>query len=205
MSLAAILGGGKKGPTIGGIQVDVSIRETHIHEWQVTEAPIETGGSIADHRARMPVGLDMEGVVSNLPTNLFDLLTQELSAEDRYLELLELAESDDLIEVVTGLRVYQNMTFRRFEVVRDETTGQIIRFRASLRELEFADAEITAVVVNDTDAPKVKPTTKAGPKALPKAEPQAAERGSTILKKGLGKIGGARGIIDSINNNVPRP
>lgn len=206
MSLIASILGAKKGPLIGGIQVDVAISETHRRRWDVTREPIETGSQISDNRVKLPEELEMEGVVSDRPTNLFDLITQPLSAQDRYLALLDLANENEVFDVVTGLQVYENMTFTAFEVQRNETTGEIVRFRASLQEIRFADAQVTKVVVNIPDAPKAKPTGDLGPKALKQAKPEVKGPTNDILiDTGIGTADAAKNAIGWINRVVPRP
>ena len=190
MSLATILGAAR-GPTIAGVQIDVSVRETHRSTAEVSDAAIETGSETSDHRRRRPNEVALEGIVSNRPTNLIDLATLD-SAQDRYRELILLHENNDMFELVTGLRVYQNMMFTSFEVTRDQTTGEIVAFAATMKEVLFARSE--TVQPNVTDAPKAASTTDAGPKATPPAPPAAA----AAVESSASKLDGSLGLSDKI-------
>ena len=192
MGLATLITGRDTGPEIGGVRVDVSVTETHRQSAQVTESPIELGSDIADHRRRLPDELDMEGILSDIPTTLADKIALE-TGEDadknaRYLILLDLFNFAEVMEVVTGIRLYENMVFTRLEVTRNQSTGKIIRFSASMRELEFAQSETTAAQPSAEVEPKAKPKTDVGPKPPTPASPAAAAGGSRSL---LSFAGGA--------------
>jgi hypothetical protein len=195
MGIASLLGA-FKGPLIGTVQIDVSVRETHRTTAEVSENALETGSDVADHRRVLPAELSMDGVISERPTDLIELVTQE-SLDGRYLGLQSLVDNADTFTVVTGLRVYKDMVFTLFEVSRDQTTGKIIRFNSTLRQLEFANTDPAQVVVvaNDEDAPKAKPKTDTGPKATtPAAASTTANVTSTLSKTGLGSRGIAGGL-----------
>lgn len=185
MGLATLLGA-SKGPIIGGVQIDVSVRETHRSSSEVTDHAIELGADISDHVRRLPDEVTLEGIVSDLPTNLLELGGIELSgetAQKRYDDLIRIVEFADTFDLITGLRTYSDMVFTRFEVDRDETTGKIIRFRADMKQLRFATSEEVAVIVADeTDTPKAAPETDVGPKKPPPASPAAATGMVSTLK-----------------------
>ena len=71
------------GPMIGGIQVDVSIRETHSTSREISENPIEVGSDIADHVKKKPDEVSLEGVLSNLPSSLLGAIFSAASADER--------------------------------------------------------------------------------------------------------------------------
>lgn len=56
--------------TIGTIWIDVSIRETHSLSAEVTEHPVEDGVNITDHVRPQPRVIQLEGMVTNHPTEL---------------------------------------------------------------------------------------------------------------------------------------
>lgn len=186
MGIATLLGR-SKGPTIGGVQIDVSVRETHRTSSEVTDHAIELGADIQDHVRRLPDEVSLEGIVSNLPTNLIDKVALESSGDDaqkRYQDLIDLVESADVFELVTGLRSYVDMVFERFEVDRDQNTGEIVRFRADMKQLRFATSEIAPVIASVDDTPKAAKVVDKGPKKPTPAPPQAAEG----MKSNLGRI-----------------
>lgn len=52
---------------IGDIWIDVSIREQHAYEAEVSEHPVEVGSAIADHVRPLPRSIEIEGLVTNHP------------------------------------------------------------------------------------------------------------------------------------------
>lgn len=196
MVLSAILGR-KSGPTIGGIQVDVSIRESHDTANEISESPIEVGSDIADHVKKRPDEFSMTGVLSNIPSSAIaraELETTGNTAEKRYAELQDLVNNKETFEVITGLRVYTNMVFTQFGVDRDNRTGEIIQFRATMREIEFAQSETVTVVPNDADRGKPEPQTDRGQKPKKPAPPAAAGTARSTLSRLTGGSEGASSI-----------
>lgn len=201
MSLSSLLGR-KRGPTIGGIQIDVSVRETHSTAKEISDSPVEVGSDITDHVKKRPDEVTIEGVLSNRPSSLIDLAEQETTgetAEKRYADLLDLVANADTFELVTGLRVYENMVFTAFSVDRDNSTGEVIRFRATMREVEFAKSETVDVVPNEQDTGKPEPTVDRGPKPKTPAPPAAAADAGSTLSKLLGGKSGASSIAGFVN------
>ncbi len=187
MSISTLLGAAK-GPTIGAIQIDVSVRETHKQSSEVTSHAIELGADVSDHVRRLPDEVTLEGIVSDLPTNPIDFVELQISGEDtqkRYQDLIDLVESADTFELVTGLRSYVDMVFVRFEVDRNQDTGKIIRFRADMKQLKFATSETVAVAViaNEADTPKAAKEVDKGPKKPTPAPPAVEEPAGTAFRK----------------------
>ena len=56
--------------TIGDIWIDVSVREGHDLSAEVTEHPVESGASVADHIRPLPPIIEIEGMVTNHPIEL---------------------------------------------------------------------------------------------------------------------------------------
>lgn len=199
MSIGTLLGRGV-GPTIGGIQIDVSIRETHATAKEISDSPIELGSDISDHIQKKPDEVQLDGMLSNLPSSLIDrgeLESTGNTAEKRYAELLALVDNNEVFELVTGLRVYQNMVFTAFAVDRDNSTGEVIRFRATMREIQFARSE--TVEVRPTTSGMAEPTTDRGAKPKTPAPPAAAQSAQSTLSKVLGGKAGASDIAGFLN------
>ena len=55
---------------IADIWIDVSVREVHSTQAEVTHFPVEEGADISDHVRLMPEQLQIEGLVSNQPVEL---------------------------------------------------------------------------------------------------------------------------------------
>ncbi len=55
---------------IGGIWIDVSVREGHGVSAEITDHPVESGANIADHIRPLPRTISIEGIVTNHPIEL---------------------------------------------------------------------------------------------------------------------------------------
>jgi hypothetical protein len=55
---------------LGELVVDGFVHETHTLTSKITEHPIESGSSIADHVHQEPFALAIEGIISNTPMTL---------------------------------------------------------------------------------------------------------------------------------------
>jgi hypothetical protein len=56
--------------TIGDVWIDVSVREGHELQAEVTEHPVESGANVADHIRPLPAAISIEGIVTNHPIEL---------------------------------------------------------------------------------------------------------------------------------------
>lgn len=181
MALASLIGL-VRGPKIGPVQVDVSLEETHSQSAETSQHPIEDGSDIADHRRVLAPVVTMEGVVSDAKVTLREQIQSRITgvtAQDKYQRMLEAFEGSEVFELVTGLRIYADMVFETFIVRRNSETGNVVRFSATMKQLEFADSqEVPIQPVED----KAKPTTNRGAKGK-KVAPAAAtsESGSALF------------------------
>jgi hypothetical protein len=53
--------------TIGDVWIDVSVREGHELQAEITEHPVEAGANVADHIRPLPAAITIEGIVTNHP------------------------------------------------------------------------------------------------------------------------------------------
>ena len=186
--------------------LDASVSETHSQEIEVTDHPVEQGANITDHRRRKPFVLTMEGIITNTPlpvesaaksTQTYDgkSWTSRASAvpgraEDAYATLQALCDSSKLLTITTALKVYPNMTLTSLSVPRDASTGQSLRFHATLREIRIVK-NVTANIQAKT--PRAKPAVdlhkKPAPPASPAQENQSLARaGAKAAKQHVGEI-----------------
>ena len=182
--------------TIGSIEVDVTLTETHSQSAQITESPIETGSNVQDHRIVGPARLSMEGVVSNRPTTLRGLANRTATAEERYDLLIQLFENGDPVTVVTNLRTYENMVFANFSVRRNARSDEIVQFTAELQQLEFADSEVVPLPDSVNDRGQ-KATTTASSDATTSAQKTSV----TSNKSPVTPSPGTEGLLDVVLGN----
>ena len=148
---------------LGVVQVDAVITERHRFENLVTEHPVEDGSPRTDHIVNLPVKLEMDGRITDTPSDLglslvsgaagligsqigldpaavalgSSLINAKLPgrAKSAYQELVSLYQRRTVFDVVTGLNVYQNMTFVSLIFPRARQDGRSVRFEAILQEL----------------------------------------------------------------------
>lgn len=141
----------KKRTQLGGITLDAAITEHHGVSVEVTKHPVEAGANISDHRRVQPRSVTVEGVITNtpIPGPTDPQVTQEFNghpfvsrsqydptrAGNAYQDLLDLASSSTLVDVVTTMETYSNMTLSSLDIPRDARTGEAVRFTATFTEI----------------------------------------------------------------------
>lgn len=178
--------------SIGAITLDATIREFHKSRYTVTDHPIESGGFVTDHVYEEPFHLLIEGEISNSPVVIFSSLP---GISDRRIEAFDqlnlLAKNKDVVSVVTGLKIYDNLVITTLFFPRDQKTGGRLQFSAEFQQANFVNSEIVGVVA-DKAAPvardQVQPEQDLGRQATTKPEPTSliAKRSSQLYNL-LGK------------------
>lgn len=135
----------RQSKTIGGIQIDAFLRETHSRSAKTTEYPVEGSQEISDNIVVQTDGLTIEGAVG--PASIFDTVTSfnPTRVLDCFQSLRDLMDSYKLLTVATGLKVYENMIIKSFDVDRDATTGQALLFSMTLGEIKIVSTLTTSV------------------------------------------------------------
>jgi hypothetical protein len=125
------------------LQFDAVITETHTQRLTVTENPIETGVSIADHCYLEPAQLSIVGSVADVKmpsaASGYDNLAMGRS-NFAWLRLVELERQLALnemqpFEIITSVKTYTNMVMTDITMARDRTSTLIGRFTMSFREI----------------------------------------------------------------------
>lgn len=161
----------KQRASIGTVQLDASVSETHEARVEVTEHPVEQGVNISDHARPLPRALKIEGLVSNyaLPDPTAPLTARlsgstqyssrsELAgnrAEEAYSELLRLKDAAELITVVTAIQTYENMLITDLNIPRDASSGDGLRFSVNLKQVTVVNSRTVDQPVSE-DKPKKK-------------------------------------------------
>ncbi len=116
---------------------DVTVREEHTNESQITDNPIEGGGLVVDHVQDRPTVLTIEVAHSNAPANfLADRLpTRHLTI---WTQLEALKATQLPFTVVTSLKRYNNMLIQRMTLPRDRERTTVSFITLVLRQVEFA-------------------------------------------------------------------
>jgi len=161
----------KQRASIGTVQLDASVSETHEARVEVTEHPVEQGVNISDHARPLPRSLRIEGLVSNYPlpdpsaplnariygSTQFNSRSDISGnrAEEAYSELIRLKDSAELITVVTAIQTYENMLITDLNIPRDGTSGDSLRFSLNLKQVSVVNSRTVDQPVSE-DKPKKK-------------------------------------------------
>ena len=145
---------------------DGYLDEEHERQVTVTRFPLETGGAIVDHAVREPDTLKLTGWTSDLyPTDPDDIAATDRPAQ-AWAEIDRLMAARQLVDVVTILGVYSDMTITRAIAPASTRTGRGLLFTldlqhvqtAPLRQVEFILAPAPTSVAADRAGPVDDPT-----------------------------------------------
>lgn len=181
-----------EGATLEGIVFDATLKEGHSHSADITEFPVERGSNISDNVRAKPIGLTIEGFVSDYPlvSNVVQqfaggAFTQRPSEDLRrsqqvFDKLIRLKDNGILIIVTTGVRVYQNMVISSVNINRDKSTATGLMLDITMRDIRLVDTETVQLKVAEK---KAEPKKTEGHKT--KKETSATDDQSLLLKTGL--------------------
>jgi len=128
----------KRKGKIGTLELDVVLEEQHEYDSEVTQYPIESGESISDHVNLNPVRLTMRGFITQTPVQFLDtntILGNDL-VQTAFDKLVEIRDNKDVIDVISGLKVYSDMIMNRLSIPRDARTGQSLQFTAGFVQIK---------------------------------------------------------------------
>ena len=157
---------GKNKTVIGDLVIDVCIKEVIKLSSVVTEHPLESKESVADHIYKNSIKLRIEGFITDTPMRIFGIIETPLGEnsvpklinniksvlhlnEDAspsllaYTLLRRIWSNRLLVTVTTKLEVFQNMAIVSLESNRDTNTGGRFEFIAEFVQLQFASVRTT--------------------------------------------------------------
>ena len=117
---------------MGGIVADVTVEEEHDDELVITEHPVEMGASITDHSYKRPSSCIVRAGWSN---SSYSALGNPAYVQSVYEQFLQLQESRQPFDIVTGKRIYTDMLFRRLHVKTDEKTENALMLVAECQQI----------------------------------------------------------------------
>lgn len=143
---------GRKYPKtkVGTIEFDTSISEEHIYQARVTSFPVEGSGTgasnVSDHIYNSPTRVNISGIVSDTPINIFAARDRSVSVFNR---LVEIHRKKELVTLVSGIKTYPNMALVSLVVPRDIKTGQSLTFNMEFQEVVYSNQiAITTTPIN---------------------------------------------------------
>ena len=191
--------------SIGGIQLDAVISESHVNEVSLTNNPVEFGAEITDNAvvqpkqinilaevSDTPLGVAAFGQIVDLVTGLFGTSTSEniTRSNAAYNAVIQLQEEREPIEIQTKLKLYTNMVITKVTTIQDKDTSRIVRMSIDLQQVIITQSEIVQLSEDQLRAGSAReqasPAEKSGRKEA--AEPSAATNKS-VLKTVIDWVG----------------
>lgn len=143
--------------SIGGIELDAVISETHTNQIRLTKNPVELGADITDHAivepkkvsivaqvSDTPLGTAAFGQIVDLVTGLFGTsttqnITRSNAAYNAMVQLMELREP---IQLQTKLKLYDNMVITNINTTQDKNSSRVVFMIISLEEVLITESQI---------------------------------------------------------------
>ena len=169
--------------------------EDHTFETTVTDEPVETGSSIADHAYDLPVRLTITAAVSDIPPPGKDGDTYATQGPTRglaaYAWLRQAQQAHDPFSVQSGLDLFPSMLITSLKVKKDKSLEHILYFTVELKEIKW----VTAQVVLYPAHPKVQrnsaPKKDDGEKGSDEPDAATKVKARSLLKKmGASRLAG---------------
>lgn len=146
--------------TIGEIQLDAFLSESHITRITRTNNPIELGVNITDHSVVEPDSIFIRAVVTDSPnglaaateiidtiTGLFGSSTSEglTRSQVAYNALVQLQKEREPISIQTGLKLYTNMLIDSVTTVRDKESARVVFLDIAATEVLITQSELVTL------------------------------------------------------------
>lgn len=162
--------------SIGGVELDAVLSETHNNQIRLTKNPIELGADITDHAIIEPKKLNITAQVSDTPlgtaafAQIIDLITglfgtsttQNLTRSNAaYNAMIQLMELREPIEIQTKLRLYTNMVITNITTTQDKNSSRIALMSIILEEVLIVESQI--VQIGSDQLEQGSPTEQASP------------------------------------------
>tara|TARA_R110000744_G_scaffold20470_1_gene53731 strand:- start:4850 stop:5464 length:615 start_codon:yes stop_codon:yes gene_type:complete len=143
--------------SIGGVELDAVLSETHSNQIRLTKNPIELGADITDHAIIEPKKLSIVAQVSDTPlgtaafaqivdlvTGLFGTSTSEniTRSNAAYNAMVQLMELREPIEIQTKLKLYTDMIITNITTTQDKNSSRIVLMSITIEEVIIVESQI---------------------------------------------------------------
>lgn len=146
--------------SIGGIQLDAVLSESHTNTVRLTKNPVEVGTDITDNAIIDPAKLSIVATVTDSPlglaslgrivdfvTGLFGTSTSSnlTRSNAAFNALIQLQNEREPISIQTKLKLYENMIITNVSTQQDKDTSRIVELFISLEKLNIVNTEVTTL------------------------------------------------------------
>lgn len=161
---------------IGDIELEVTVEERHEDTLTITEHPVQDGAAISDHAYKDPMQVTITAGQSGKEN--------DDDPREVYERLLELQESREPFEIITGKREYENMLIQSLTVINDADTSNVLMVIAECREVKIVETETTQVPASrQGQAQKTQSTQNSGAKQAQDNQADSANTGEEAKKQ----------------------
>ena len=154
----------KEGYSVGAVELDLILDESHSKNAQVTENPLQDGRAVSDGIYLELREGSLTGLVSNhsikhsVPPDrqtaegLLDKAENyqlENRAKQAWEDLKSLMDSKQLVTIVTSLEVYDNVAITSIETERDGDSGDALEIKVGFKQVQkvqLREDKVTAQV-----------------------------------------------------------
>jgi len=151
---------------IGDLIANVTVEEIHSDELIITEHPVEQGSEISDHAYKRPAEVMIRCAWSDDdPESKGDFNY----IQTIYYRLLDMQSRFQLLDILTGKRVYKNMLLRQLTVTTDVKSQTALMLTAICRQVILA----TTTTISISNDPTVQ--------AMPEQTQAAVKNGTKAL------------------------
>lgn len=169
------------------LELDATISESPEYNATPTRSEVESGANVSDHVTLAPETLTIEGMVSNTPIGVQQLLAGRQfgnPAQDAFLFLKKLYDERLPFDFVGGLKVYKSMVITNFSPSRTSTTGQALRFRMTMQQIKIVESEVVDLTqFSDDTKHTAQKKQDIGSQATEEATDKASQQKSSVYAK----------------------
>lgn len=187
--------------SIGGVQLDGVISESHKNSVRLTSNPVELGADITDHSIIEPKIISIRAMVTDSPlgTAAFGEIVDRVSgffgtatsdnqtrSQSAYNALVSLMEQREPIEIQTKLVLYQDMVITNISTIQDKDSSRIVEMIIDAKEVRIVETETAQLSPETLNAGTTRQ--QASPpnnRGRQEAQTPVSSTQKSVLKKGL--------------------
>jgi len=150
---------------IGELPIDVLTSVQPIHNWDVTEYPVEEGFDITDARIKKPIGLVLDCIFTDPDFSARSAGKAALNGtwntdswQDKRDKLYEYSDSEEVIDVLVDGTQYESMVITNIDPNRVASTSNAYFVKIELKFIRVAASKISDV--DESQIPKKKKAKK---------------------------------------------
>lgn len=174
----------------GGLTFDAVLVEDHSSDLEITDNPVETGVSVTDHSYLKPKVVKLTVGVTNTPLRV--------RADDKFSDvgenrvrrafelLLDLQAKREPFDVVTGLKLYNNMVVKSLATRQEGPKDNAAAFDVTLREILIVTTQIVTYPPRKSGATHQQASRKSDSGEKQGKDPEKQKRSS--IAKSLEKL-----------------